>query len=378
MGYFERVKSSFFGVIIGIILIPASLCLHAWNEYRTVHRSRGLAEAAELVQTVENTKSIEPSLEGSLVHMTGLADTNAILEDNKFPITEKAIHLRRDVQMYQWVETSKRRDDRTEYSYREQWSSGREASESFHEPEGHRNPQLKYGEREVSAKTVTLDAFQINQELVDSIDAWETIELNTAALQETFSDEELKHFQFSPEEIYWSYGEPNPAEPQIGDLKITFRHVPPSQVSLIAMQRGESFSPFETSNGEKIQRLYVGDFTAEEVMEKLMTENTVLAWILRLVGLGLCVGGFALIMKPLSTLVSFLPFLESLTGGLIFLVALLLGMSISVFTIGVAWIAVRPVLGISLLVLAGLGCYLIYRVQQKTEPPTIDESMLVS
>jgi len=62
--------------------------------------------------------------------------------------------------------------------------------------------------------------------------------------------------------------------------------------------------------------------------------------------------GLNLIFKPLSVLADVLPILGTLvemgTGIVAFIIALVL----SILTIGIAWVAYRPVLGISLIVLA--------------------------
>ncbi len=117
-------------------------------------------------------------------------------------------------------------------------------------------------------------------------------------------------------------------------------------------------------------------------MDNLVSENNVLAWVLRFVGLVLSVIGFSLTLRPLSSMVSFVPFLGNLTQGLLFAVAILLGLVTSSATIGVSWIAVRPLLGLGLLAFATLGVMLIYRIRKSSQPkselpPMIDSSMIV-
>jgi cytochrome c oxidase subunit IV len=84
-------------------------------------------------------------------------------------------------------------------------------------------------------------------------------------------------------------------------------------------------------------------------------------------GLFLSVMGFALCLRPLSAVVSFVPLLGSLTSGLLFVVAMLLGGIVSLTTIGMAWIAVRPLLGISALALAAAGVFAIAKLRRSAQ-----------
>jgi hypothetical protein len=103
-GYFSRVAKSFVGVLIGILLVPGSIAFIGWNEYRTVHRTRGLLEAEQVVQEVSDPFEVLPEHNGKLVHLTGQATTTETLADEDFALERVALRLSREVEMYQWVE----------------------------------------------------------------------------------------------------------------------------------------------------------------------------------------------------------------------------------------------------------------------------------
>jgi high-affinity Fe2+/Pb2+ permease len=67
--------------------------------------------------------------------------------------------------------------------------------------------------------------------------------------------------------------------------------------------------------------------------------------------------GFAAILKPISTLGSVIPFLGNVLGAGTSIIAFLLAFIISFVVIAIAWIFFRPILGISLLVIAGAAFY---------------------
>ena len=370
-GYFRRLRDSIAAMVIGFVLIPIAVGLHGWNEYRTVHRTRGLAEAQSLVKTIPHSDQLAPDLDSQLVHLSGEADTEEVLADDRFNVRQRAIHLRRTVEMYQWSEKevhqrgSQDNSKRT-FEYERIWSSEPIDSTRFHDAYGHDNPGFPFASRTLSAENVFVGVYQLNDFLKQSMQDWQSIPLSQESLFETIAVDQRENYLVRNSELFISQGPPEPDRPRIGDLRVAFAYVPPAEISLIAQLRANSFGPFKTPNGESIQKLYLGQLTADEVIDRLDTENTTIAWVLRIGGLFLSIMGFALCLRPLSAVVSFVPLLGSLTSGLLFVVAMLLGGVVSLTTIGLAWIAVRPLLGISALLLAAVGVFIIFKLRNKT------------
>lgn len=377
-GYFRRVKNSLVGMLIGFLMIPGSVLLHAWNEYRTVHRTRGIAEAKELIETLPSAETVSAEHDKKLVHITGQADTDETLVDEEFFVGENAIHLRRNVMMFQWTEDKKRNsENNNEYEYKLAWVDHPVDSSQFHQSTGHENPDMPYLKRSSTASDVRIGVYQLDDKLTNRIKSWQQVELPEAAITENVSEDERERYLFRNNELFIGVaGVPQPERPEIGDLRIGFEAVPPTEVSLAAQLRGDRFGPFETSNGEIIQTLYTGNLSAEDVMRNLQSENNVMAWVLRFIGFAICVGGFALCLKPLSAIVSFIPFAEQLTGALTFFVAVLLALLVSLTTIGISWVAVRPILGIGLLAAAAGAFFLVRRMSKKQE--TVMQAEVVS
>lgn len=379
MAFSRQAKKSVAGVFFGCLLIPGSIALHAWNEYRTIHRTRGLKEAATSVVSVPDINRVDDTLEKQLVHLTGVATTEQYLDDDVFGVQARAIHLQRQVEMYQWVEHEHENSEgHIEYSYSKQWEEDRVNSSDFHHG-GHDNPTLRYRSQQWTAEYVTVGSYDLNRELKQSVDSWETLPINEAAVLETMGGEATGVYEVISDQLYWSQNQPDPDSPELGDFRIRFRKVAPTDVSLVSMQVGNTFEEFHTSNGEAIQRLYTGQLTAEQVFDRLFTENTLIAWGLRLLGLVLCFFGFSMILGPISAIVSWIPILRELTGALILVVSGGLAIIVSLTTISVSWIAVRPFLGVVLLTLAAGLTYVLFRLRksQTSEPQVIDASMIV-
>lgn len=370
-GFFGSIKKAIVGTLIGLIMVPASVGLLSWNEYRTIHRTHGLNEGASLVQSVDPA-STSPSLAGTLIHLNGRAETEERLRDEVFGIEEQAIRLIRNVQMYQWVEDkdTKTRNGKktTTYNYDKKWKSGRENHESFKHSNGHENPNAKFAESSLAADKVNLGAYLLNKSLKNSIHSKEKVEWSEdliAALPDDIRDHSLVNGEY----LYWSMkGLPSTENPKLGDQRISFDVVRPTNVSLVSAVKPNAtnqLTPFKTTNGEELERLYVGDFSATEVFEKMQGENTVMAWLIRGGGLLLSFIGFTLIMGVLSAFTERIPIVGSMTRGIIGFVAFMLAIVLTALTIAFAWIAVRPLIAIPLIVVAIGAAVMAWRSSRK-------------
>lgn len=378
-GFLSRLFGSFVGVLIGILMIPGSVLLISWNEYRTIHRTMGLAEAEKAVAEVPNAFEIDNALDKRLVHLTGQATTEETLTDAEFSVSQLALRLRRQVEMYQWVEhkESKTRDKLgggketvTTYTYDRRWESDRIESDRFEEKSGHVNPPLKYHSKHVTAQKATVGAFDLRSDLVGAINDWHPLPVTLEKLVASVPEAERNKFTMDGERLYYSNSaNSKPDSPQVGDLRIRFSIVEPTTVSILSMQTGNKLEPFKTSNGESVERIQTGNVTAVAMFESLKSENTIIAWLLRIGGWVLACVGFSLLTSPLKALANIIPFIGRIVDVATSLIGFLLGSVLALVTIAVAWIAVRPVMAIAILAVAAVGLFLLFRSRKSPEPP---------
>ncbi len=143
----------------------------------------------------------------------------------------------------------------------------------------------------------------------------------------------------------------NPASPAIGDLKITFRVVYPTKVSVVSQQQGDTFVPYEAKTGS-VELLSTGIVSCEKMFKDAQAGNSILAWVLRGLGFVLILIGFNAIFAPLKVLADVVPFLGSLVGGGTGIVSFILALVVSLVTIAVGWLSYRPLIAVPLLVVA--------------------------
>jgi len=354
--WFTRIKNAIVGVLIGIIMFIASFPVLFWNEGRAVRTAQSLAEGSKSVISVSSDK-VDSGNEQKLVHLTGLATTKETLKDSIFNVSEKnAIKLIRHVEMYQWKEHKKSESRKqvggnkktiTTYSYDRVWSDDIINSRNFNQSQGHQNPsQMPYSREEKQANDVTLGAFTLSKSLINEITSRTPVQISADTLPAGLKN------KLEVSSNYYYLGD-NPTSPQIGDTRISFDVVKPVTVSIIARQTGKTFEPYQTKAGDAIERLEMGEVSADGMFKHAQEENSIWTWIFRAVGFILMLIGLNLIFAPIAVFADVIPFIGSLIGGGIFLSSLFLSLILSSITISVAWLFYRPLIGI--LLIAG-GC----------------------
>jgi len=377
VSWFSRIQNSFKGILVGLVLFIASFPLLFWNEGRSVKTAKSLAEGSASVIAIRPNQ-VEAANDKRLVHLTGFANTDEILTDTEFGVSAPAIKLSREVEMYQWKEDEKRETRKklgggeetvSTFSYTKVWSSDLIDSGRFEQQEGHVNPQEKpFQDAEKIASHVTVEAFTLSPSLVSEIGPY--VSLSATDETENKMSETLKARVKLHNGMY--YAGNDPANPQIGDAKITFKTVKPATVSIVSKQVGNTFEPYQTKIGGTIEMLTVGTHTAEAMFEAAQKENVIITWLLRLLGLFLMYAGLSAILKPLSVLGDIIPLIGTLIGVGISLVAGLIAFGLSIITIGIAWFYYRPIVAIPLLVL-GVGSLVGLKILSKNKTQAAPE-----
>jgi hypothetical protein len=361
--WLSRLGGSIKSVLIGIVLFVVSFPLLWWNEGRAVHQAKTLTEAAgSLVST--SPDKVDPSLDTKLVYVTGTATTGETLADSLFGISEKAIKLHRNVEMYQWIQREEshsvknvgggRKNVKT-YTYETGWSNKAHDSKKFKTPGGHANPKMRFPSETETAKLVTLGAMKLSDGLKGQMTAFEPIGIDDKLIEKLPEDckQQAKidgNALYLPRDAKLPAADP--AKPEVGDLKIAFSAVRPGEVSIIARQVGDSFEPWQSAAGDPLEKLAPGVVSPETMIGVMEQDNANLTWILRGVGFLLMAFGIGLVFSPLVVLADVLPFLGDLLQMGVGLFAAMVAGSLSLLTIALAWIAYRPLLGVGLLAAA--------------------------
>jgi hypothetical protein len=365
--WFERITAAIKGVLVGIVLFLVSFPLLWWNEGRAVDTAKGISQFGANVAPVP-ADTVDPKNDKKAVHLTGEATTKETLTDPQFKVSEPAIKLRRNVEMYQWKQSEDSKSSTkvggskqttTTYKYDKTWSDKLIKSSEFKDPkakEENKNPEaMRFSAAVEKAEVVKLGAFRLPEGLVSAWNDFAKVPFRPEqaaklpedlASQATTSDDVL----YLPNAATGK--KPDPAKPEVGDLRITFQVVKPGMVSIVAKQVGDTFESWTSSTGTSIFELQPGAKSKEEMVKTMEGKNATLTWVLRLVGFVLMALGLGLVFNPLAVLADVLPFFGDLLRMGIGLFAIVIAAALSLLTISVAWIVYRPLLGIPLLAVA--------------------------
>ena len=390
-GYGTRVKNSFKAIGTGFVLFLGGTALLWWNEGRAVKTDDMLNEAEAATVVMENPSKVDQSLDGELICATALATTEDSLVDSQFGFGAKAIAIKRTVKYYQWEQHAKQEKKNkigggeetvTTYTYTKGWHTTPINSATFNDPKYKRsNFVLTIVEAgDVWAQNVTFGAYTLPEGLIRSISSKEPLtptispeqlesmdnqarqaamqyydKLSTTSAVESGmkkrSAEGKEFVHVSGNELYFGTV---PSSPAIGDVKVTFEKIVPAKVTVIAKVNGNTFEPYKAKNGYTFQTLVMGEKDAAEIYEDEHQTNTIMLWALRILGILMVIGGLKGIFGFLQTLLMVVPFIANILGWGVGVICTVVGVVWSLIVIAIAWLFYRPLLGITLLVVAAL------------------------
>ena len=128
---------------------------------------------------------------------------------------------------------------------------------------------------------------------------------------------------------------------------------PENKITIIAKQKDNTFTNFKAKNGKSFSTLVMGTKDVDEIYESEHDENSMIVWILRIVGIFIVIGGLKGIFGFLETILKVVPFIANIFGWGVGVVCTVIGVVWSLIIIALAWLFYRPVIGIALLAIAG-------------------------
>jgi hypothetical protein len=359
-GFFSRIADSIKGIFIGFMMFIIAFPLLFWNECNAVTQYKKIGAARDAVVSVASDK-VDSGNEGKLIHTSGMVKVDETLTDAEFGVSVKGLALKREVEMYQWVEKKETKKEKkvggkekktTSYNYVREWSSSLNKSDNFKSPDAKKknvNPgAMPYEAKTVAAKNATMGAFTLTESIIGSISSTNPYPVTQEIFDKLPANIKSKA-KLNGDKIYIGA---NPSDPQVGDVRISFAVAEPGEISVISGQAGNSFKPFKTDYGD-YQMVSSGKKTSDEMFADNEAAVGTMTWVLRFVGFFLMFIGLGMIFKPLSVVADVIPFIGSIIGTMSTVVAFLIAAPLTFLTIAIAWIVARPLIGILMLLLAG-------------------------
>ena len=262
----KKIGDSFKGILGGILLIIASIILLWWNEGNNV---KNIKTTDEMSKTVIDIKSdaIDAKNEGKLVATYGKLVNEEKLTDKDFGVSIITPKMTRTVEMYQWSETEQDNDGEKSYTYSKGWSSEVINSDSFRKS-GHDNPKSKPFEDTVAySKNVSVGAFRLSPEQIEM--------LSTDGVFTDYNDSLLPGVGYHRVGDYLT-NSLNYDYTVIGDIRIMIKFNNSTDISVLAVQTGDTFADFVSKVGKTHNRVVDGIHSGQDIINMIIKENKLL------------------------------------------------------------------------------------------------------
>lgn len=281
----EHVMAAFFGLIgvTGGIFVTGygeRLGVETWRDTQVIQ--------AEAIPVDPNQPP--GALDSKLVLISGVPETEATLTLPHTELTTQgALRFKQVVEMYQWVERRRTDEGITHYYYDLRWATDRVPSERFHRPRAHENPPLPWRSEDVSAERARVGAYLLTAAAIDKMNWFETMDICRDIWTPTGS------FKCEGEFLYFGSG--SLPRPHLGDVRIRFLVITPSEMTLIGEQQGGSdkpvLRPHALPDGDTLLEVRRGRHSIADMVTLRQDQDWLLHQVLLGVGTLLSGGGAA-------------------------------------------------------------------------------------
>ncbi len=246
------------GLIFGIIIVILSTTALFISEKIYTDKYNSTQMERDNLSDIPND-TINELYEDSLVCVSGQITLNEKLEDSKFGVSVKSPKLIREVEMYQYKQDGNK--------YTKVWSS--ELYDTSYSTE-YKNPvSMPYGSTSYFASDVMVGAFRLSFDQLSNLDADKYYtEFNQSVISSLGYTIEGKYITNSNDIN----------NPSIGDIRISFKYNDYKDVSILAVQKSDTFDPYNSSNGTIINEVVSGIKTGEEILDEISGLNKIIVY----------------------------------------------------------------------------------------------------
>jgi len=387
--YGDRVQDAWKGCVIGFVLFFSSFVFLFFVEMETCKAFVLINRARKACRTEISVDKVQKKFENCMVHASGhMTSTGQIDDELGLTPAETCVVLKRTVEVYQWVESKTKDDDKTTYNYETSWGEDDVESASFTHPDGHFNPSRKYNvySKKIMDRRVQLGVFELKSNVLEKMENFTPLD-NLSTTHRGFSVQLDKHLITGDKDAMGA--------PRVGDMRISYQVIKEGAVSIAGVQTTNTFRRFlmqrdGTASGHDTSHMY--DPVADEepppapmacvcvaVISKFVgtafphsvllvnagivdketmfsAESAKLAktqHLMRFIGFLLMWLGLYLMLSPIADILSFIPFVSKILKTLFGVVSFLVTLVLSSVTIALAWVWFHPEVLSGILVAVG-------------------------
>lgn len=268
--------------VLEIVFIICAVLLFMWNENKFIDKLIQRDNISDKCVFIKST-SVDDKNDGKLVATNGYIILNDDLVDSLFNVSIRTSKLERVVEMYQYNEIQEDPTDES-YTYETDWYTEIINSSKFKNSE-YKNPTSMLYENKTYYNDTYLGAFKLTNNQIDK--------LGTKSRYLDLDSDFASKNNLNISNEYYTTSEDIDL-PEVGDIRISFRYNSSSSVSVLAMQKENTFDSYKLDN-QLINKIYSEKLTKDEIINKSYDINTLSSLIFRIISLVLCVIGVVLL-----------------------------------------------------------------------------------
>ena len=232
--------------------------------------------------------TIDPALDGALIRVVAEAAADAAPRDPLFAVeAPDGVALLRVVETFQWIEeddthrTGSGRRARTTRTkrYHQDWSPTLVDSSTFRQPEGHENPtSVPHTGDVVLGAGARIGAYGLTAEVIHALPALDPVSLTADHAAAAGGRLHEGHIHLHP----------TPQQPAVGAQRISYRVLPPRQITVLAMQDAGHLRPWPQPPSPPVLLAQPGDVRASEMVWAQRRSTLQSSGMLSAIGMFIC------------------------------------------------------------------------------------------
>ncbi len=290
-------------ITAGVILLLASIALLWWNEGRT-----NISKLARQSKQVA-ADTVDKSADGKLISVTGELGSEEPLGDPGFLAFGPYITLDRKTEVYAWIEQEStiaivrlggRKDYEKKFTYQREWTDTPPNSDSFAEPEGHRNPTLSIQRRSYAVKEASIGAYRFYPGTAD-LPAGSPVAIN--------DENYLPSYDAVRRGDYLFIGKGTIEDPVVGDMRISYTAIESGvRATFFGRLNGGAIEPYFHRKKIRLYQLTAG--ARNDAIAQMPASTEDVSWMLRLAGLLMMWTGLCLCFESSRSMLDLAPALK--------------------------------------------------------------------
>lgn len=314
-------------IIFGIVTLVMSLAVFFYEDESTIAYNNSINHICSNITTI-SANNINKNNEGKVVYLQGFANTSSMLEDSLFGVKVKALKLMRVVEIYQWVENKYEENNLTKVAYDKEWSKNIINSGSFQEKANHQNPlSEKYPNLIFTAHKIDVGKFELGDGLVSKMESFEFYKIE--------APEKVKNNKLNFTLDDGVYFDGNPLNPQIGDIRIGYQIIKPTQISAIGIQNFNTIEGPVRYKNYDVSIINSGNISLSDMLRSVVKYNnkSTMRWILCIIGIVLMWSGLNMLIIKSCVFIKRMRSYEENSKLISFSIALLFGIIINIYNL---------------------------------------------